>query len=167
MDQEMSHLGAQVRSKENLQPQATDDTGDLAVVHLIAQATRDEAARSGGLSENRMTIPDKPDGQTTPTETNLREGAIDGVGTPTENLDAETASTTSSSSTAGPVAVSDDDPNSARVANAAERLEPAQHQPAEIETARTVRSDSKLNGQVVMLVVLIALGIGITVYQML
>ncbi|MGC6416362.1 MAG: serine/threonine protein kinase [Bradymonadia bacterium] len=167
MDQEMSHLGAQVRSKENLQPQATDDTGDLAVVHLIAQATQDEAARAGGLSENRMTIPDNPDGQTTPTETDLREGAIDEAGTPTENLDTETASTTSKNSTAGPVAVSDDDPNSARVANTSDPLAPVQHPPAEIETARTVRSGSKLNGQVVMLVVLIALGIGITVYQML
>ena len=113
-----------------------------------------------------MTIPDNPDGQITPTETNLSEDANNKVGTPTEDLDAKAASTTSDNATDGPAAVSDEAPNSAQGAKAPEHFEPAQHQPTEIETARTVRTGSKLNGQVVVLAVLIALGIGITVYQM-
>ena len=64
-------------------------------------------------------------------------------------------------------ATTDDAPTSTRTVDDVSLIQPNESQTGEIETARTVRSGSKLNGQLVVLVVLIAIGIGITVYQML
>ena len=84
--------------------------------------------------------------------------------TPANSSSQPTTSPTATVSGAA-AATTDDAPTSTRTVDDVSLIQPNESQTGEIETARTVRSGSKLNGQVVVLV-LIALGIG-TVHQML
>ena len=167
MDQDISHLQPRATPAAIEQPNATNDMADLEVVHLIAQAKQDETERKQGTLETQATDSEGASRPNTSTEREMSSPSRHAAITPANSAESLPTTNPTGTVSSAAAATTDDAPTSTRTVDDVSLIQPNESQTGEIETARTVRSGSKLNGQLVVLVVLIAIGIGITVYQML
>ena len=147
------------------QPNATNDMADLEVVHLNAHAKQDETERKQGTLETQATDSEGASRPNTSTEREMSSPSRHAAITPANSAESLPTTNPTGTVSSAAAATTDDAPTSTRTVDDVSLIQPNESQ-TEIETARR-SGQAQINRQVVVLVVLIAIGIGITVYQML